>query len=85
MRTYNGRKAAEGRRGAEEGALYKYPKNLGGDMEKMMTKIWAIGILAVLATGIALASAQPSLAPEPATDEEAARIREQIDKWKENP
>ena len=50
-----------------------------------MKEIWAIGILAVLATGIALGSPQPSLALEPATDEEVAWIRDQIEKWKENP
>ena len=50
-----------------------------------MKKIWAIGILVVLATGITLGSSQPSLAPEPATDEEVAWIRDQIEQWKENP
>jgi len=49
-----------------------------------MKKIWAIGILAVLATGIALGSA-PTLAPEPATDEEVAFIRDQIAKWRADP
>ena len=49
-----------------------------------MKKVWVIGILAVLATGIALGSA-PTLAPEPATDEEAAWIRDQIENWKEDP
>ena len=50
-----------------------------------MKKIWAIGILVVLATGITLGSSQPSLAPEPTTDEEAAWIRSEILKLKENP
>jgi hypothetical protein len=48
-----------------------------------------IGMLLVVAVGImlvlALVSAQPTIAPEPATDEEVAWIRDQIAKWRENP
>ena len=48
-----------------------------------------MGTLLVVAVGImlvlTLVSAQPTIAPEPATDEEVAFIRDQIAKWKENP
>jgi hypothetical protein len=40
-----------------------------------------VGIMLVLT----LVSAQPTIAPEPATDEEVAFIRDQIAKWREDP
>ncbi|MBN1455692.1 MAG: hypothetical protein JW945_05545 [Methanomicrobia archaeon] len=43
--------------------------------------VMAVGIMLVLT----LVSAQPSIAPEPATDEEVAFIRDQIAKWREDP
>jgi hypothetical protein len=53
---------------------------------------WIVTLLVGAAAGIvlmlALSSAQPNLgvlAPEPATDEEAAWIKSEIEKWREDP
>ncbi|MGC9445296.1 MAG: hypothetical protein ACP5E9_10290, partial [Candidatus Methanospirareceae archaeon] len=47
------------------------------------------GTFLVVAVGImlvsTLVSAQPTIAPEPATDEEVAFIRDQIARWREDP
>lgn len=50
-----------------------------------MKRIWAIGILVMLATSILLCSPKPIFALEPATDEEAARIKSEILKLNEDP
>ena len=51
-----GRKGEEGKR--RGGALYKCPKKLGGDMEKMKAKkILAMGIVAMLMIGVGLVGA----------------------------